>query len=79
MTYLVICLVMENSFWLPQTSWDNTIKTSLQLLYFQLPLYTLNQDLHNFPAHETKEVQESWIYEYILIHKLVSNIVSNCI
>ena len=79
MTYLVTCLVMENSFWLPQTGWDNTIRASCQLLYSQLSLHTLNQDLHNFPAHETEEVQESWIYEYILAHKLVSSIVSNFI
>ena len=79
MVYLVICLVMENSFWLSQTGWDNTLKTSLQLLYSQLSLHTLNQDLNNFPAYEVEKVQESWIYEYILAHKLVGSIVSNFI
>ena len=79
MVYLVICLVMENSFWLPQTGWDNTLKTSLQLLYSQLSLHTLNQDLYNFPAYEIEEAQGCWIYEYILAHKLVSCIVSNFI
>ena len=68
---------MENSFWLPQTGWDNTLNTSLQRLYFQLPLYTLNQDLYNFPAYGIEEVQESWIYEYILAHKLVGRNASN--
>ena len=79
MTYLVICLVMENSFWLPQTGWDNTIRASCQRLYSQLSLHTLNEDLYNFPAYEIEEVQTSWVYEYILAHKLVSNIVSNFI
>ena len=77
--HLVTCLLMKNSFWLPQTSWDYTIRASCQLLYSQLSLYTFEQDLYNFPAHETKEVQESWIYKYILAHKLVSSIVSNFI
>ena len=63
---------MENSFWLPQTGWNNTIETFCQILHSQLSLITLNQDLESKfsvdTINQTQEVKEKWIYEYILAH-----------
>ena len=64
---------MEHSFWLDQDDFSQMILRSCQDFINQLSFNILKNNLETeFPFHKSIEIQQRWIYDYILTHKLVS-------
>lgn len=67
---------MEYTFWLDQGNWEKMIKKTCKVLQSQLSIEKLKQDITNGSfLNEDEEAQKKWLYDYVLAHQLVGDLI----